>query len=144
MNAAATPPGSGDGSGSGGSGGSGSGSGSGGSGGSSTPSGPPGYLRVADPQRPLKSGGVRVSVKAYRAGTLTVRGTVRTRGGTVRLTSVTVRGVRKGQTRRVFLGTTKRALARIRAGLRGDARLRTTITATLARGGMRTTTHLRR
>lgn len=130
----------------GGSGGSGSGSGSGGSGsgGSSAPTGPPGYLRVADPQRPLKTGGVLVRVKAYRGGTLTVRGAVRTPRGTVRLTPVTVKGVRKGQTKRIFLGTTRRALERIRTGLRSGKRLRTTITATLARGGMRTQTHLRR
>jgi hypothetical protein len=129
-----------------GSGGSGSGgSGSGGSGaGSPAPSGPPGYLRVADPQRPLKTGGVLVRVRAYRGGTLTVRGAVRTARGTVRLTPVTVKGVRKGHTKRIFLGTTPRALERIRVGLRSGKRLRTTITATLARGGMRTTTHLRR
>jgi hypothetical protein len=128
-----------------GSGGSGSGgSGSGGSGSDAAPSGPPGYLRVADPQRPLKSGGVVVRVRAYRGGTLTVRGTVRTPRGAVRLTPVTVKGVRKGQTRKVFLGTTKRALERIRVGLGSGKRLRTTIVATLARGGMRTTTHLKR
>jgi hypothetical protein len=133
----------GSGSGSGGSGSGGSGSGGSGSG-SPAPSGPPGYLRVADPQRPLKTGGVLVRVRAYRGGTLTVRGTVRTARGTVRLTPVTVRGVRKGQTKRIFLGTTPRALERIRVGLRSRKRLRTTITATLARGGMRTMTHLRR
>jgi hypothetical protein len=141
--AAATPSTGGSG---GGSGASGSGSGSsGGSGsGSSTPSGPAGYLRVADPQRPLKTGGVLVRVSAYRSGTLRVRGVVRTAGGAVRLTSVTIQGVRKGQTRRVFLGTTKGALARIRSGLRGGTRLRTTITASLDRGGMKTEIHLRR
>jgi hypothetical protein len=99
---------------------------------------------VADPQRPLKTGGVTVRVKAYRSGTLRVRGTVRTAGGSVKLSSVTVRGVRKGQNRKVFLGTTRSALERIRTGLRGGERLRTTISATLARGGMRTEIHLKR
>lgn len=131
------------GSGSGGSGSGGSGSGGSGAGGSKTPSGPGGYLRVADPQRPLKTGGVTVRVRAYRSGTLRVRGAVRTSGGTVRLTSVTIRGVRKGQNRRVFLGTTKAALGRIRTGLRGGRRLRTTISASLAGAGMRTEIHLR-
>jgi hypothetical protein len=135
--AAAGGTGDGSGSGSGGSGGSGSG-------GSSTPSGPAGYLRVADPQRPLRTGGVTVRVSAYRSGTLRVRGTVRTPNGAVRLTSVTLAKVRKGQTRRVFLGTTRSALARIRSGLRGGRRLRTTIAASLDGGGMRTEIHLRR
>jgi hypothetical protein len=131
------------GSGSGGSGSAGSG-GSGSSGGPAAPSGPAEYLRVADPRRPLKTGGVLVRVRAYRAGTLRVRGTVRTARGSVRLTSVTVKGVRKGQNRKVFLGTTRSALQRIRTGLRGGERLRTTISATLAHGGMKTEIHLKR
>jgi len=121
-----------------GSGGSGGGGGGGGGGDNAG-----GRLTVRDPQRPLKTGGVRVRVLTYATGTMRVRGKVYTRGGAVNLSSV-VQGVRAGETKDVFLGTTPKVLAKIRAGLRGGKRLRTKISGSVGTRRMQTEIHLKR
>lgn len=115
------------------------------SGGSATTggSGPGGRLTVADPQRPLRTGGVRATVRTYARGTMRVRGTVYAPSGRIRLASVT-EGVEKDETKRVFLGTTTATLRRIREGLRGGRRLRTVISGSIAGRSFRTELHLRR
>jgi len=102
-----------------------------------------GRLTVRDPQRPLKTGGVKVRVQTYATGRMRVRGKVYTRGGAVNLSSV-VQDVRAGETKDVFLGTTPKVLAKIRAGLRGGKRLRTKISGSVGTRKMQTEIHLKR
>ena len=106
-------------------------------------SGPGGRLTVADPQRPLRTGGVRVRVVTFATGTMRLRGKVYTPGRAVNLSSVT-QGVRRGETKDVFLGTTPAVLRRIRAGLRGGKRLRVKISGSVGSRRMQTEIHLRR
>lgn len=115
--------------------------GAGGGGGGSSEAG--GKLTVADPQRPLKTGGVKVRVLTYNTGTMRVRGKVYTPGRAVNLSTVT-QGVRKGETKDVFLGTTPSVLRKIRAGLRGGKRLRVRISGSVGSRKMQTEIHLRR
>ncbi|MDO9408726.1 hypothetical protein [Patulibacter sp.] len=116
-------------------------SGSAGSGSGSSNAG--GKLTVADPQRPLKTGGVKVRVLTYATGTMRIRGRVYIGRGHVDLSKV-VQGVRSGETKDVFLGTTPSVLKKIRAGLRGGKRLRTKISGSVGSRKMSTEIHLRR
>jgi hypothetical protein len=123
--------------------GSGSSGGSGGGSGSGTSSGAGGTLQVADPQRPLRTGGVLVRVRTSYKGTMRVRGTVYAPKGRVKLKSV-IEGVQAGETKDVFLGTTPGALKRIRAGLKGGRRLRVVISGSVGSHTMRTEIHVKR
>jgi hypothetical protein len=102
-----------------------------------------GKLTVKDPQQPLRTGGVKVRVLTYATGTMRIRGKVYTPGRAVNLSTVT-QGVRSGETKDVFLGTTSSVLKRIRAGLRGGKRLRVKITGSIAGRTMRPEIHDRR
>lgn len=102
-----------------------------------------GKLTVKDPQRVLRTGGVKVRVLTYASGTMRVRGRVYIGRGYVDLSKV-VEGVRSGETKDVFLGTTPTVLRRIRAGLRGGKRLRTRISGSVGSRKMATEIHLRR
>lgn len=125
-----------------GSGGSGSGSG-GGDPSASTPGTGTVFLGAADPQRVLRTGGVRVRVRPATTGSVAVRGEVRTPAGRVRLSSVTLPAA-SGTDSSVFLGTTRAALRRIRAALRTRSRLRTIVWARNGSQTARRELHLRR
>jgi hypothetical protein len=114
-----------------------------GSGASTGSTGVAGTLQVADPQRPLRTGGVRVRVRTAAKGMLRLRGTVYAPKGRIALTGVD-EGVEAGETKDVFLGTTSAALKRIRAGLKGGRRLRVVIRGSIGRRTMRTEIHVRR
>jgi hypothetical protein len=102
-----------------------------------------GRLTVKDPQRILKTGGVKVRVRTNASGTMRVRGKVYTSGGAVNLSSVT-EGVRSGETKDVFLGTTSGVLGKIRSQLRGGKRLRVKISGSVGSRKMQTEIHVRR
>ncbi|WP_026910760.1 BatD family protein [Patulibacter minatonensis] len=102
-----------------------------------------GTLKVADPQRPLKTGGVKVRVVTAYKGTMRVRGTVYAPKGRISLSKV-VEGVQAGETKDVFLGTTTSALKRIREGLKGGRRLRVVISGSVGSHKMRTEIHVKR
>lgn len=117
--------------------------GSGGTGGSGGSANAGGKLTVKDPQRILKTGGIRVRVLTQNTGTMRLRAKVYTPGRAVNLSSV-VQGVRSGETKDVFLGSRSEVLARIRAGLRGGKRLRVRISGSVGSRKMQTEIHVRR
>lgn len=102
-----------------------------------------GRLTVKDPQRILKTGGVRVKVLTYNTGTLRLRAKVYTPGRAVSLSTFT-QGVRSGETKDVFLGSPSGVLAKVRAGLRGGKRLRVRISGSVGSRKMQTEIHVRR
>lgn len=101
-----------------------------GGGGTTSPSSGGLSLKAKDPQAILRTGGLTIRAVIPRAGTLRLRGSVRTPYGKVALVGV-ARGVRAGETVDVFMGTTSKALSRIRAGLRARSRLPVAVLVTL-------------
>lgn len=101
-------------------------------------------LTVADPQRILRAGGVRIKLKSDRNGTLKVRGEVRTTIGRVPLVSVTRAGVKEGSTQDVFLGTTEASLKKVRSGFKTRSRQRVIVWATIGGKTVRRELHVRR
>ena len=104
---------------------------------------PPAALRLADPQRILKTGGIRLRATPDRSGRLRVRGEVRTPRGRVKLTSVSMQGT-AGRQSRLHLGTTKSALRRIRSALRSRSRLRVILWVRAPSGTVRRELHVKR
>lgn len=102
-----------------------------------------GKLTVKDPQRILKTGGVRVKVLTYNTGTMRLRAKVYTPGRAVNLSTVT-QGVRSGETKDVFLGSRSDVLGTIRKALRGGKRLRVRISGSVGSRKMQTEIHVRR
>jgi hypothetical protein len=92
-----------------------------------------------NPERILKTGGVRLRVVPHMTGALSIDGYVSTRGGRVALTHLDLRDATESQARSVFLGTTRAALARIRRALKTTRRLHAHIVVT-AGGASSTTT----
>lgn len=83
-------------------------------------------VKVSSPQRPLRTGGVTATVTAGKAGRMVVSGEVNTRGGRIRLRSLSTR-VRAGEKGRGKLRMSANAAAKIRRALKNDGRLRTTV-----------------
>lgn len=102
-----------------------------------------GKLTVADPQRILKTGGIRVKVLTYNKGTLRLRAKVYTPGRAVNLSTYT-QGVLSGETKTVFLGSPDGVLDRIRSAMRGGKRLRVKISGSVGSRKMQTEIHVRR
>jgi hypothetical protein len=102
-----------------------------------------GRLSVKDPQRILKTGGVKVRVVTQHTGTMRLRAKVYTPGRAVNLSTV-VQGVRSGETKDVFLGSSSSVLSTIRRALRGGKRLRVKISGSVGSRKMQTEIHVRR
>ncbi len=93
------------------------------------PSSAGGHIALNDPQRITRSGGVGMTVVPGTSGTMQAWGRVYIGRRVVSLVGVRRAGVSAGSSQRVFLGTTRAALSRIRAAVRGGHRLRTVVWA---------------
>jgi hypothetical protein len=103
---------------------------------------PPGGITkvraATSPERILKTGGVALRVTVVAGVPVDIVGTVTTAGGPVSLTQLDLPATETRRTRKVFVGTTPGALAKIRRALASAKRLRVHLTVT-AGGGQSTT-----